>query len=83
MTMLAREDPKNFLTIDHNIATDLQTSLRKLEMYEGANTGILDDETKKALHQFVNIHNFENKMHDDGRIWKTILDYMKELANRT
>ena len=83
MTMLSREDPKSLLTIDHNIATDLQTSLKRLGMYEGAITGVLDDETKKALHQFVNIHNFENKMHDDGRIWKSILDYMKELAHRT
>jgi len=83
MTMLSREDPKSLLTIDHNIATDLQTSLRKLGMYEGPITGILDDATKKALNRFVNIHNFENKMHDDGRIWKSILDYMKELAHRT
>jgi len=83
MTMLSREDPKNLLTIDHKIAIDLQTSLKKLGMYEGSITGVLDDATKKALHEFVNIYNFENKMHDDGRIWKSILDYVKELANRT
>jgi uncharacterized Ntn-hydrolase superfamily protein len=83
MTMLSREDPKNLLTIDHNITIDLQTSLKRLGMYEGSITGVLDDATKKALHEFVNIHNFENKMHDDGRIWKSILDYLKELANRT
>ena len=83
MTMLSREDPKNLLTIDHNIATDLQTSLTKLGMYEGPITGLLDDATKRAVHEFVNIHNFENKMRDDGRIWKSILDYLKELANRT
>jgi uncharacterized Ntn-hydrolase superfamily protein len=83
MTMLSREDPKNLLTIDHNIAIELQTSLKKLGMYEGPITGFLDDTTKKALHRFVNVHNFENKMHDDGRIWRSILDYLKELANRT
>jgi uncharacterized Ntn-hydrolase superfamily protein len=70
------------LTIDHNIATILQTNLKQLGMYEGPVTGILDATTKKALQDFVNIHNFENRMHDDGRIWKSILDYMKKLANR-
>jgi len=83
MTMLSREDPKNLLTIDHDIATILQVSLRKLRMYEGPVTGILDAATRKALQDFVNIHNFENRMHDDGRIWKSILEYLKELANRT
>ena len=82
MTMLSREDPKNLLTIDHNIATILQTNLKQLGMYEGPVIGILDATTKKALQDFVNIHNFENRMHDDGRIWRSILDYMKELANR-
>jgi uncharacterized Ntn-hydrolase superfamily protein len=83
MTMLSREDPKNLLTIDDDIATILQTNLKKLKMYEGPVTGTLDSATKKALQDFVNIHNFENRMHEDGRIWKSILDYMKELANRT
>jgi uncharacterized Ntn-hydrolase superfamily protein len=82
MTMLSREDPKDLLTIDYNIATILQTNLKKLGMYERPVTGVLDVATKKALQGFVNIHNFENRMHDDGRIWKSILDYMKELANR-
>jgi uncharacterized Ntn-hydrolase superfamily protein len=82
MTMLSREDPKNLLTIDYDIATIVQTNLKKLGMYEGPVTGVLDGATKKALQDFVNIHNFENRMHDDGRIWKSILDYMKELANR-
>ena len=82
MTMLSREDPKNLLTIDHNIATILQTNLKQLGMYEGPVIGVLDATTKKALQDFVNIHNFENRMHDDGRIWRSILDYMKELANR-
>jgi len=83
MTMLSREDPKNLLTIDNDIATVLQENLTKLEMYEGPVTGVLDAGTKKALQDFVSIHNFENRMHDDSRIWKSILDYMRELANRT
>jgi uncharacterized Ntn-hydrolase superfamily protein len=82
MTMLSREDPKNLLTIDHDIAVVLQKNLMKLGMYKGEITGVLDDATNKALHEFVNINNFENRMHEQGWIWKSILDYMGELASR-
>lgn len=82
MTMLSREDPKNLLTIDHDIAVVLQKNLARLGIYKGAITGVLDDATNKALYEFVNIHNFENRMHEQGRIWKSILDYMGELASR-
>ena len=82
MTMLSREDPKNLLTIDHDIAVVLQKNLMKLGMYKGEITGVLDDATNKALHEFVNMNNFENRMHEQGWIWKSILDYMGELASR-
>jgi len=82
MTMLSREDQRNLLTIDHDIATIIQTDLKKLGMYSGPITGSLDDSTKKALEDWVNINNFENRMHEPGRIWKSILDYMEELAKR-
>jgi uncharacterized Ntn-hydrolase superfamily protein len=82
MTMLSREDPKNLLTIDNDVTVILQKNLAKLGIYKGAITGILNDETSKALNKFVNIHNFENRMHEDGRIWKSILDYISELASK-
>jgi uncharacterized Ntn-hydrolase superfamily protein len=81
MTMLSREDPKNLLTIGEGIAVVLQKNLTKLGMYKGAITGMLDDATRKALNEFVNTHNFENRMHEEGRIWKSILDYMSTLAS--
>lgn len=83
MTILSREDPRNLLTIDHDIATVLQRNLRKLGMYDGSINGVLDDETKAALRRFINVNNFENKMRDDGRIWKSILDYLDELVQKT
>jgi len=82
MTMLSREDPRNLLTIDHDIAAILQTDLKKLGMYDGPITATLDDATKKALREFINVNNFENKMRDDGRIWKSILDYIEDLARK-
>jgi len=28
------------------------------------------------------VNNFENKMRDDGRIWKSIVDYIDDLARK-
>lgn len=82
MTMLSREDPRHLLAIDHDIAATIQRDLKKLGMYRGSITGTLDDATKKALKDWVNINNFENRMHEPGRIWRSILNYMEELAKR-
>jgi len=83
MAMLSREDPRNLLKIDHDIALVLQSSLKKLDMYDGPINGVLDDTTKKALNEFINVNNFENKMREDGRIWQSILDYIKDVAHKT
>lgn len=80
MTFLTREDPKNLMTIDQEIAKILQRNLKKLGKYDGNVTGEFDDTTRKALKDFVNINNFENKMRDDGRIWKSVLDYLEEAS---
>jgi uncharacterized Ntn-hydrolase superfamily protein len=82
MTMLSREDPKYLLTIDHDITIQLQRDLKKLGMYIGTINGVFDDATKKALNNFIGINNFENKMREDGRIWKSVLDYLEESASR-
>jgi uncharacterized Ntn-hydrolase superfamily protein len=82
ITMLSREDPKNLLAIDHDIAITIQRDLKKLRIYDGKITGSFDLATQKALADFVNINNFENKMHEGGRIWKSILNYLEELATK-
>jgi len=82
MTILSREDPRNLLSIDAEMTLVLQKDLKKLSLYHGEVTGTFDDATKKALADFVNLHNFENRMREEGRIWKSILDYLEELARR-
>lgn len=82
MTMLSREDPRDLLTIDRDIAVVVQRDLKKLGVYCGPINGVLDDATRKALREFVNVNNFENKMREDSRIWKSILDYIEDLARR-
>jgi len=82
ITMLAREDPKNLIVIDGDIAGILQRDLKKLGIYDGPMTRVFDQQTKKALGDFVNINNFENKMREEGRIWKSILEYIEDLASK-
>jgi uncharacterized Ntn-hydrolase superfamily protein len=82
MTMLSREDPASLLVIDSELARRIQQNLKRLGIYDGQINGELDDRTKKALREFVNANNFENKMHDDGRIWRSILAYMDELTDK-
>lgn len=80
ITMLSREDPENLLSIDNRIAEELQRALKMLGLYDGPLTGSFDEDTEKALVNFVNINNFENKMHEKGKIWKSVLDYIEQLA---
>jgi uncharacterized Ntn-hydrolase superfamily protein len=82
MTMLSREDPKYLVTIDRDITLQLQRDLKKLGMYSDSINGVFDDSTKKALSNFIGINNFENKMRDDGRIWKSVLGFLEEAARR-
>jgi uncharacterized Ntn-hydrolase superfamily protein len=81
-TMLSREDPKNLLAIDHDVTITIQRDLKKLRLYDGKITGSFDVATQKALTEFININNFENRMREDGRIWKSILNYLEQLASK-
>jgi uncharacterized Ntn-hydrolase superfamily protein len=83
MTMLSREDPSNLIPVAENVARNLQRNLKRLGFYKGSINGKYDEPTKKALRDFVNVNNFENRMREDGVIWKSILHYMEDLAAKT
>ncbi|HYB84063.1 MAG TPA: DUF1028 domain-containing protein [archaeon] len=80
MTMLSREAASNLIPIAGPVARSIQRSLKALSFYRGSVTGIYDEATKKALRDFVNVNNFENRMHHDGLIWNSILQYMQHSA---
>ncbi len=82
MTMLSREDPSNLVAITGNVLKTLQGSLKNLGFYKGSVNGNYDEQTKQALRDFVNVNNFENRMHKEGYIWKSILQYMKDMAEK-
>jgi len=83
MTMLSREDPENLIQIKGPVAKAVQRDLKALRFYRGTITGVYDETTRSALHNFVNVNNFENRMHEDGLIWTSILNYMHTLTRAT
>lgn len=83
MTMLSREDPNNLVEITGDVLKGLQSSLKNLGFYQGSVNGSYDEQTEKALRDFVNVNNFENRMHKEGYIWKSILQYMEDIAKKS
>ncbi len=79
LTLLTREDPNDIVRLE-DVAEKIQLALRKLGYYKGEVTGKLNEETLKALEEWMLINNFENKMRKDGYIWGSIYRYLLDLA---
>ena len=80
MTMLSREDPASLLVIEGDVARGLQHDLSVLGFYTGRLTGGWDAASRAAFSRFLGEHNFENKARDDGKVWPSIVLYLKERA---
>ena len=80
LTMLSREDPATLLVIEGDVARGLQHDLGVLGYYTGRFTGAWDAVSQAAFTRFLGEHNFENKARDDGKVWPSIVNYLKERA---
>ncbi len=80
MTMLNREDPTTLLVIEGDVARGLQHDLGVLGYYSGRLTGNWDAVSQAAFTRFLGEHNFENKARDDGKVWPSIVNYLRERA---
>ncbi|MGA7477130.1 MAG: DUF1028 domain-containing protein [Thermoplasmata archaeon] len=80
MTMLNREDPATLLGIEGDVARGLQHDLGVLGYYSGRLTGSWDAVSQAAFTRFLGEHNFENKVRDDGKVWPSIVNYLRERA---
>jgi len=80
LTMLSREDAATLLTIDDNLAQALQHDLSVLGYYTGRFTGRWDAASQAAFSRFLGEQNFENKARDDGKVWPSIVHFLKERA---
>ncbi|MGQ4834490.1 MAG: DUF1028 domain-containing protein [Candidatus Asgardarchaeia archaeon] len=81
LTLLTREDPNDIIKLD-DVAEDIQKALQKLGFYKGPITGKIDKATLKALEDWIMINNFENKLRNDGYIWKSVFNYLMEVSSK-
>ncbi|MFW9979945.1 MAG: putative peptidoglycan binding domain-containing protein, partial [Candidatus Thorarchaeota archaeon] len=82
MTLLSREDLSNLYPIGGPIAKRIQGVLHDLGFLK--EVSFSDDwtsEAEAALQEWTNTENFENKW-VDGKIWKSVLDYLFEQWER-
>ena len=80
MTMLNREDPATLVRITGDVARGLQHDLGILGYYTGRFTGTWDAASEAAFHRFIGEHNFENRERDEGQVWPSIVEYLRERA---
>jgi uncharacterized Ntn-hydrolase superfamily protein len=80
MTMLNREDPATLVPITGDVARALQHDLGILGYYTGRFTGTWDEASGLAFHRFIGEHNFENRERTDGRVWPSIVEYLRQRA---
>ena len=80
LTMLAREDPASAVPISGDVARTVQHDLAVLGYYSGRFTGAWDAASRAAFDRFIGEHNFENKQRDDGKIWPSVREYLRERA---
>jgi uncharacterized Ntn-hydrolase superfamily protein len=88
LTMLNREDAATLLPIEGDIARAMQHDLGVLGYYTGRLTGAWDLSSEAAFSRFIGEHNFENKQRTDGKVWPSIVEYLRrraaaEVARRT
>ena len=71
-------DPDNLVKIEGEVAKEIQVILQRHGYYQGAESGTYDDETRKALRDFVNTENLEERWREDDLVDGVILDFMRE-----
>jgi uncharacterized Ntn-hydrolase superfamily protein len=70
-------EPEDILTIDHDIASELQTLLTRSGDYQGGIHGSYDEATHNAFRAYNGRENLEERWFDDARIDRIVLQYMR------
>ncbi len=71
-------DPAKLVKIEGAVAKEIQQTLQRTGYYEGPLNGIYDEPMKKALRDFVNTENLEERWRDDELLDGVILEFMRE-----
>jgi uncharacterized Ntn-hydrolase superfamily protein len=82
ITLLSREPPSRLLRIEGEVSTKVQTALHSLGYLKHIDYAIFGDKAQRALQEYVNVSNFENKMRTDGTIWQSVYEHLIEEGSR-
>lgn len=74
---LTRPAAEDLIPIDKALAGELQDTLRELGYYSGPNTNTYDEVTREALFAYGGIENLEERLVEDARIDKQVLDFIR------
>jgi uncharacterized Ntn-hydrolase superfamily protein len=80
MTLLSREPTSALLEIRGDVALRIQEALVRLGYLDRVERCGFSSRAQSALQAYLNYSNFENKARDDGRIWKSVYNYLLEDA---
>jgi uncharacterized Ntn-hydrolase superfamily protein len=69
--------PQDILTIDQDLARELQQLLTATGDYQGPINGMYDDVTRDAFRRFSGRENLEEHWFEDGRIDRVVLEFMR------
>jgi uncharacterized Ntn-hydrolase superfamily protein len=79
---LTRPGGADLLPIDGAIAGELQDALRELGYYSGPTTGSYDQVTREALFAYGGVENLEERLVEDARIDKQVLEFIRSKRRR-
>jgi len=74
---LTKPSNGDFVSIDARLAGELQDALRDLGYYSGPNTNVYDKLTRAALFAYGSIENLEQRLVEDARIDRQVLDFIR------
>lgn len=75
--LLETTRPEDELTINSEIASEIQSMLSSVGSYSGDLTGVYDEVTAKSLRDYMSTENLEQRWLDGNRIDRNVLEYMR------
>ncbi len=73
---------EDILPLTEDLTREVQSLLRDLGYYTGEITGLFDEATRKALRAFAGVENLEERLFEDARIDRTVLEFLRDIHAR-
>lgn len=70
--------PEDVLPLTEDLVREVQHLLRERGYYRGEVTGHFDEPTRQALRAFAGVENLEERLFEDARIDRTVLEFLRK-----